>query len=201
MLYADFAMNASSTLFGIENSWLLGAARHPSSNCDERVAGVPISLLVIHGISLPPNEFGGGYVEDLFLNRLDCTAHPYFAKLQGVKVSAHLFVRRTGEVLQFVPFNKRAWHAGQSSFQGRAACNDFSIGIELEGADQIPYEPLQYQRLAMITQLLMQHYPDIRRETIVGHSDIAPGRKTDPGDAFDWHHFFSLLEKSAENEQ
>lgn len=171
----------------------------PSPNCDERPADTEIDLLVIHGISLPPGEFGGDAINALFTNQLDPKAHPAFHSIADLKVSAHILIRRDGEVIQYVPFKKRAWHAGESSFQGRTRCNDFSIGIELEGADTVPYEPIQYQRLAALTQVLMQFYPGITQQRIVGHSDIAPGRKTDPGAAFDWQHFFGLLNNIKES--
>lgn len=176
-----------------ETGRLNEAAYLPSPHQDERPAGNPIQLLVIHNISLPPGEFGGPFVSDLFLGKLEPLAHPYFASIQHLKVSAHLFIRRSGEILQFVPFHQRAWHAGESNFQGQTRCNDFSIGIELEGTDTLPYEAVQYQQLAAVTRLLMQAYPELSRERIVGHADIAPGRKTDPGDAFDWHLYIGQL--------
>jgi len=166
----------------------------PSPNWDERPIGVTIDLLVIHGISLPPGEFGGDYISALFTNALDSQLHPYFAQIEHLKVSSHLLIRRDGQIVQYVPFHKRAWHAGESNFKGRSRCNDFSIGIELEGADTVPYTPEQYQSLAKVTQALLKGYPGIDRDRIVGHSDIAPGRKTDPGTAFNWEHFFKLLE-------
>lgn len=187
--------------FSVENAWLIGARRQPSPNCDERPPNTQIDLLVMHNISLPPNEFGGGYIEDFFLNRLDCSLHPYFESLKTLRVSSHLLIRRDGEVVQFVPFDKRAWHAGASSFQGRPGCNDFSIGIELEGADDIPYEALQYLQLAKITEALMNDYPGIVPSHIVGHSDIAPGRKTDPGHAFDWRCFLDALAQAKGSEE
>jgi len=152
-----------------------------------------VDLLVIHNISLPPGQFGDRWIEDLFLNRLDPSAHRYFAAIAGLRVSAHLLIRRAGELIQFVPLSRRAWHAGQSCFAGRTACNDFSIGIELEGADQIPFTAEQYRCLARVTQQIRSQYPAIESGRIVGHSDIAPGRKTDPGPAFDWVHYRALL--------
>ncbi len=149
---------------------------------------------MIHNISLPPGEFGGPWIEQLFLNRLDPTAHPYFARIAHLRVSAHLLIRREGALVQFVPLSLRAWHAGASCFQGRERCNDFSIGIELEGADDIPYAPAQYQTLARVTRDLQRRYRRIDRDHIVGHSDIAPERKTDPGPAFDWAGFWRLLD-------
>jgi N-acetyl-anhydromuramoyl-L-alanine amidase len=169
------------------------AKQAPSPNCDARPASCDIDLLVIHNISLPPGEFGGSHIESLFLNALDPKAHPYFADICGMKVSAHLLIRRSGEIVQFVPLHLRAWHAGESCFEGRTACNDFSIGIELEGSDDHPYEPEQYAALAKVARTLMAAYPRITPQRIVGHSDIAPGRKTDPGPSFDWERLRSLL--------
>lgn len=163
-----------------------GARQIPSPNCDARPDPADISLIVVHGISLPPGEFGGPWVADLFTNCLDPDRHPYFQDLQGVHVSAHLFIRRDGELIQFVPLHQRAWHAGQSAFQGRERCNDFSIGIELEGTDEAPYAPAQYHRLTMLCRALMVAYPAITPDRITGHEHIAPGRKTDPGPHFDW---------------
>ncbi|MBX3616954.1 1,6-anhydro-N-acetylmuramyl-L-alanine amidase AmpD [Nitrosomonas sp.] len=154
-----------------------------SPNCDERPAGTEISLLVIHNISLPPDEFGGDGVIELFTNRIDPQAHPYYQSLQGLKVSAHFFIRRDGSLIQFVSCNRRAWHAGVSNWQGYERCNDFSIGIELEGSDTTPFTDAQYEVLIALTQCLCQKYPI---QHIAGHSDIAPGRKTDPGPCFDW---------------
>lgn len=161
----------------------------PSPNQDERPEGSGISLLVIHNISLPPDEFGGGWIDDLFLNRLDYSAHPYFDGLRELKVSAHCCIFRDGSLTQYVSFNKRAWHAGKSQFQGRERCNDFSIGIELEGCDTKPFTKAQYQRLLRVTRALRVAYPELTSERIVGHSDIAPERKTDPGPHFDWAFF------------
>ena len=143
-------------------------------------------LVVIHGISLPPGQYGGPEIEALFTNKLDPDAHPYFADISGLEVSAHFLVRRTGEVVQFVSTDVRAWHAGTSCWQGREQCNDFSIGIELEGCDEEAYTDSQYDALNQLLAVLTKQYPDIRHDAIVGHSDIAPGRKTDPGPAFDW---------------
>ena len=171
---------------GIRDGWLQTARRCISPNQDERPVDAKLDLLVIHNISLPPGQYGGAWIEDLFLNRLDTAAHPYFAGIAGLRVSAHLLIRRDGELVQFVPFHRRAWHAGVSSYQGRTACNDYAIGIELEGSDDEPFTDIQYRRLAAVTQTLVQAYPDIIPERIVGHSDIAPGRKTDPGPFFDW---------------
>ncbi len=164
-----------------------------SPHCDARPEGASIDLLVIHSISLPPGVFGESYIEDLFLDRLPAAEHPYFETIAGLRVSAHLLIRRDGEVVQFVPLHLRAWHAGQSEFQGRSACNDFSIGIELEGTDDIAYEDIQYQKLAEITRCLMEVYPNIDAKSIVGHEDISPGRKTDPGPLFDWPRYYGLI--------
>jgi AmpD protein len=148
---------------------------------------------VLHNISLPPGQFGGGHVQTLFQNCLDPGLHPYFTEIEGLQVSAHLLLERDGDLTQFVGFDRRAWHAGVSSYQGREACNDFSIGIELEGADLIPYSQIQYRQLAALISQLLRHYPTLDRSRIVGHSDIAPGRKTDPGPAFDWDELNRLL--------
>lgn len=174
---------------------LLNGARYLASpNCDDRPAGEQPSLLVIHGISLPPGEYGGPWIDALFTNTLDPQAHPYFAGIHQLRVSSHLLIRRDGEVVQYVPFHQRAWHAGVSSYQGRERCNDFSIGIELEGCDEEPYAAVQYQRLAACVAALLAAYPGLSRKRITGHSDIAPGRKSDPGPHFHWHHFHRLLE-------
>lgn len=163
--------------------WLSGVRRVVSPNHDVRPPYTPIDLLVIHNISLPPNEYGGDAVERFFTNTLDHSAHPYFEQLRGVRVSSHFLVRRDGQIVQFVPCNRRAWHAGVSSWAGRQRCNDFSIGIELEGSDFEPFSEKQYAALARLTRFLKRTFP-IR--DIAGHSDIAPGRKTDPGPFFDW---------------
>ena len=168
----------------------------PSPHCDERPANVAIDLVVIHGISLPPAQFGNGTIEKFFCGHLDFSEHPYFATLSTLKVSAHLLITRQGEIIQFVPLTQRAWHAGQSFFEGREQCNNFSIGIELEGTDEIAYEKIQYQQLANVLRSLMKAYPGICRKNIVGHSDIAPSRKTDPGPAFRWNELDSLLEST-----
>lgn len=191
--YAPLVNNISNNLDISEDGWLNIARRCPSPNFNQR-PNTPISLVVVHNISLPPYQFGGAYIEQLFSNCLNPTQHPYFEQISHLKVSAHLLIRRDGEVLQFVPFTARAWHAGQSSYQGRENCNDFSIGIELEGADDIPYEPQQYHQLATIIACLKCHYPAIA-DHIAGHSDIAPARKTDPGPAFKWSVLRHLLAK------
>lgn len=166
-----------------EAGWLVGARRVPSPNFDERPGSEAPSLVVIHAISLPPDEFGGPGVEQLFTNRLNPDEHPYYAGIHQLRVSAHFFIRRDGEIVQFVPAGERAWHAGVSTWHGRERCNDFSIGIELEGCDSLPFEPCQYERLAELLKVLQARYPI---SGITGHSDIAPGRKTDPGPCFDW---------------
>jgi AmpD protein len=158
-----------------------------------RPIGQDIALLVIHNISLPPGRFGSGMVEALFQNRLDCAADPTLADLDGVRVSAHLFVDRRGRTTQFVPFHQAAWHAGVSSWRGRANCNDYAIGIELEGTDVKPYTRAQYQRLLLITRALLARYPGLSPEAIVGHLEIAPDRKTDPGATFDWSAYLRAL--------
>ena len=170
--------------------WLSGARRIPSPNCDERPAGTPVSLLVVHNISVPPGTFGGNAVEQLFTNRLDPDGHPFYATIRDHKVSAHFFIRRDGSLVQFVPCDRRAWHAGVSWWKGRERCNDFSIGVELEGTDTRPYTMRQYARLARLVKTLRARYPIV---DLAGHSDIAPGRKTDPGPAFDWRRLRTLL--------
>jgi AmpD protein len=165
------------------DGWCAGARHLPSPNFDLRQAGTPIDLLVIHNISLPPGQFGGPYIAALFTNTLDHDAHPYFEQLRPLRVSAHFLIRRTGELVQFVSADARAWHAGVSMFDGRERCNDFSIGIELEGSDFVPFEPAQYRCLAALTQALLRRYPLV---SVAGHEHIAPGRKTDPGPYFDW---------------
>lgn len=173
--------------------WLARVRRLPSPNCDARPEAGDVSLLVIHNISLPPGRFGGPWINDLFLNRLDHSAHPYFETLRGLTVSAHCCIFRDGRLVQYVPFDRRAWHAGKSQFKGRERCNDFSIGIELEGCDSKPFTQAQYRRLSVVTRALLGTYPKLTRSRIVGHSDIAPGRKTDPGPGFDWARFKTEL--------
>ena len=165
----------------------------PSPNFGPRPDEDDISLLVVHNISLPPEQFGGPYIEDFFRNRLDTSAHSYFREIGDMKVSSHLLIRRDGDVLQFVSLRDRAWHAGRSTFCGREECNDYSIGIELEGADHIPYTDDQYRTLVEVARQIMVGWPAITEDRITGHSDIAPGRKTDPGPAFDWAYFRRLL--------
>lgn len=172
-----------------------GARFIASPNCDERPAGSAIVLLVIHHISLPPGTFGGKGIVELFTNRLDPAAHPFYAAIAGMKVSAHFLIRRGGELIQFAPCAKRAWHAGESSWKGRARCNDFSIGVELEGTGEVAFTGAQYRRLAALTRALTARYPIV---DIAGHSDIAPGRKTDPGPSFDWARYRALLKHKAQ---
>ena len=178
----------------IDKSYYLeGAKQCPSPNCSERQSD-EISLLVIHNISLPPGEFGGGNVEKLFTNQLASEDHPYFKEISSLKVSSHLLIDRKGIVTQFVPFHMAAWHAGVSSFQGLDNCNQFSIGIELEGTDDINYTTEQYQSLIEVSKDIMLAFPEIKKTNIVGHSDIAPGRKTDPGPYFNWNLYLSSLD-------
>ncbi len=169
------------------------ARQCPSPNFNQRPDGVTVDLLVIHNISLPPGDFGGGHIERFFQNLLDHEHHSFFQTIDDLRVSSHFLICREGSVTQFVDCNKRAWHAGQSVWQGRDNCNDYSIGVELEGTDSIPYTDQQYHTLVTLTRWLQKNYPAITRDRIVGHSDIAPGRKTDPGPAFDWKHFHFLL--------
>lgn len=166
--------------------WLEGVRRVESPNCDDRPAGVEPDLIVVHGISLPPGQFGGPWIDALFMNTLPGDGHPFFAEVAGLRVSAHALVRRDGGIVQYVPFQRRAWHAGESRWQGRERCNDYAIGIELEGTDASAYEPAQYAALARLVARLCRAYPTLSPDRIVGHSDVAPGRKTDPGIAFDW---------------
>lgn len=179
--------------FNISKHWLQGAESCPSPNCSNRDDEQDIDLLVIHNISLPPGEFETGCIADFFSNKLDHTAHPFFSEIENLKVSSHLLISRAGKVTQFVPFNEKAWHAGESQFQDRINCNDFSIGIELEGTDYEAFTDIQYEVLSVVSKLLMSSYPRIDLTRIVGHSDIAPGRKTDPGPFFDWNRYRDLL--------
>ena len=174
------------------NGLLLGARFIASPNCDARPDIPAPSLIVIHNISVPPDEFGGPGVIELFTNQLDPAAHPYYATIASLKVSAHFFIRRDGEIIQFVPCTQRAWHAGASTWCGRERCNDFSIGIELEGSDTIPFTDAQYVVLAKLTHALRAAYPI---QDMAGHSDIAPGRKTDPGPHFDWGRLLASLDE------
>ncbi len=179
----------------IEKHFLSDATRLDSPNFDLRPDPEDISLIVVHCISLPPGQFGGKAISQLFCNRLDPAEHSYFQKIHRLKVSSHLLIDRNGDITQFVAFDKRAWHAGVSNYQGRERCNDFSIGIELEGTETAAYTDRQYQKLAEVCALLLQHYSGLKSENIVGHSDIAPGRKMDPGESFDWHRFKRMLEQ------
>ena len=188
----DKGQGRTRSLSFVSADGLVAAARFiPSPNCDERPAGCAIELLVVHHISLPPGEFGGPGIIELFTNRLDPAAHPDYAAVAGARVSAHFLIRRDGELIQFVPCARRAWHAGESNWKGRARCNDFSIGIELEGTGATPFTGAQYERLAEVTRMLAARYPIA---DIAGHSDIAPGRKSDPGPSFDWARYRRMLE-------
>ncbi len=184
-----------STVYAISpGTGLLRPARQcPSPNQDDRPGGVEPELVVLHGISLPPGEFGGAHIEHFFTNCLERAAHPYFEGICDLHVSAHLLIRRDGEVLQFVPFSRRAWHAGESSFRGRPRCNDYSIGIELEGTDDEPYTKAQYAVLAPVLRALFAAWPALDARVVAAHSDVSPGRKSDPGPAFDWLRLYDLL--------
>jgi len=182
----------SDTELKIEDGRLVEAHFIASPNCNDRPQA-EVSLLVIHNISLPPGQFGSSDICALFTNQLNWDAHPYFDQIRGIEVSAHLLIDRAGAVTQFVPFDKRAWHAGASSFEGRENCNDFSIGIELEGTDDLPFTEPQYNQLIRVTRALMRAYPAITPERITGHQHIAPGRKTDPGYMFDWDFYLNKL--------
>jgi len=177
----------------ISEHWLTDVTRIPAPNFDERPDPADISLLVIHCISLPPGEFGNDYITQLFCNQLDPAGHSYFQEIYQLQVSAHLLIKRTGEIVQYVAFDKRAWHAGQSNYQGREKCNEFSIGIELEGTEQVAYTDAQYAQLAGVIDELLKNYPKLSAQRIAGHSDVAPGRKTDPGESFDWSRLWGLL--------
>lgn len=172
---------------------MTGVRQILSPHRDPRPTGTVTDLIIVHGISLPPGDFGGPWIEQLFTGNLPATVHPYFAEIAGQRVSAHLLIRRDGEILQFVPFHSRACHAGLSRYEGREACNDFSIGIELEGTDDSAYSEAQYLRLASVIHALSAAYPDLSTRRVVAHSDVAPGRKTDPGEAFDWPRLRALL--------
>ena len=183
---SDYTVNSDSGLIAPARQCL-------SPNRDARPEGAAPDTVVLHGISLPPGEFGGAEIEALFSNKLDWDAHPYFGEIRGLEVSAHLLIRRDGELVQFVALTERAWHAGDSRFRGRARCNDFSIGIELEGEDETPYDDRQYAVLPGILKAISTAYPDITPREIAGHCDIAPGRKSDPGAAFDWLRLYDAL--------
>ncbi len=179
-----------------EDGLITGINYRSSPNQDPRPISDDISGIVIHNISLPPGVFGGGWIDDLFLNKLDPAAHPYFEHIADMKVSAHLLIRRDGESIQYVPFHQRAWHAGVSCWQGRECCNDFTIGIELEGDDTQRFDQQQYLALGEVIQCLSRTYPKITAKTIIGHQHIAPGRKTDPGPYFDWDYLSDLLKRN-----
>jgi len=193
MLADDPVRRTRHLLVDLHSGLLRGAKRIVSPNCDARPAGIETSLIVVHGISMPPGEFGGPWIERLFTNTLPAEAHPYFAQIGPLRVSSHLVVARTGEITQYVKFTDRAWHAGVSCYEGREACNDFSVGVELEGTDTLPYEPVQYQLLAQVVAALCAAYGGLSPDRVVGHSDIAQGRKTDPGPAFDWPYARRLI--------
>ncbi|MDF2529688.1 MAG: N-acetyl-anhydromuranmyl-L-alanine amidase [Gammaproteobacteria bacterium] len=176
-----------------KQGWVEGIRHCPSPFFNKRPANCNIDLLVIHNISLPPGQFGGPEIEDFFQGKLDHSKHPYFETIKGMEVSAHFVIKRTGEMIQFVSVNDRAWHAGKSSFNGKENCNDYSIGIELEGADDIPFTEEQYRSLAGLTQSIMQTFAGINLQRITGHSDIAPSRKTDPGPCFDWKYYREMI--------
>lgn len=180
----------------IRDGWLEGVIRIPTHHNDERPDADDISLIVVHGISLPPGEFGGKWIEQLFTNTLPEGVHPYFDTVRNLRVSAHILIERDGAIKQFVPFHRRAWHAGVSQYAGRPACNDFSVGIELEGTDMAPYTEIQYERLSAVVAALCRHYPKLDPGHIAAHSDIAPGRKTDPGPHFDWQRLHHLLREA-----
>ena len=180
--------------FQVIDGQLIGARQVPSPNYNQRPEHAEIQLVVVHNISLPPSQFGGGYIEQFFQNQLDWSKHPYFQSIEGMQVSTHLLILRSGEVLQFVNFNDRAWHAGRSTYLAKKECNDYSIGIELEGSDDQPFEEVQYSVLAQVIATLQATYPKILQH-LAGHSDIAPGRKTDPGPFFDWPKTRALIQQ------
>ena len=177
------------SIINIKDNLIEGVTFHSSPNFDSRPKDTDISLIVIHSISLPPGKYGGNGIKDFFLNELDTSNHEYFESIKNLKVSSHILIKRTGETLQFVPFNKRAWHAGISSYLGKENCNDYSIGIELEGTDDSEFTDEQYNSLKNLTSSLIRSYPNLSEDRLVGHSDIAPGRKLDPGIFFDWKRF------------
>lgn len=180
--------------FQVIEGQLIGARQIASPNYNARPAHSEIELLVVHNISLPPSQFGGGYIEQFFQNKLDWSLHPYFQTIQDMQVSTHLLILRSGEVLQFVNFNQRAWHSGRSTYLGKKECNDYSIGIELEGSDDLPFQEIQYQVLAHVVTVLQATYPKLLQH-VAGHSDIARGRKTDPGPYFDWLKIRRLIQQ------
>ena len=177
----------------IKDGWLVNERRVLSPHFDQRPEPKEISLLIIHYISLPPEQFGGGYIDDFFQGKLDPQAHPYFQEISPLRVSAHCLIERTGRVTQYVNFADRAWHAGLSCFDGRDKCNDFAIGIELEGSNEQPFTDAQYAALQALTQEIMRTYPHITKERIVGHCDVSPGRKIDPGQYFDWQRYLQNI--------
>ncbi len=187
------------------SSGLIDGVRFVASpNCDDRPDKILTTLIVIHGISLPPKQYGGPWIDALFTNTLPTDQHPYFAEISHLKVSSHLLIRRDGEIVQYVPFYKRAWHAGVSCYANEENCNNFSIGIELEGSDDEPYEEIQYQQLSKTINALIDAYPSLSRERVAGHSDIAPGRKADPGEAFDWsklEHWLSMETNNTDHQK
>ena len=194
-------MDTKNTVYTISpgQGLIRPAEQCPSPNQDDRPEGCEPELIIIHSISLPPGEFGGPCVEQLFTNRLDWDAHPYFAEIRGLKVSSHVFIRRDGSLVQFVPFSRRAWHAGESSYREREDCNDFSIGIELEGEDEMPYDDSQYEALIKTVSTLQATYTTLCARRIVGHCDVAPNRKSDPGPAFDWLRLYDGLSNNTGN--
>jgi len=177
----------------IKDHILKGTRFLESPNFNERPFNTKISLIVIHSISLPPKKYNTNHIEKFFLNDLDFSLDEFYKTIKNVKVSSHILIKRTGEIIQFVPFNKRAWHAGESSYNGVDNCNDYSIGIELEGSDDDAFEDIQYENLSLLTSVLMQEYTGINKNNIIGHSDIAPGRKTDPGNLFDWDRYLKYV--------
>ena len=181
------------SIINIKDNLIEGVTFHSSPNFDSRPKDTDISLIVIHSISLPPGQYGGNEIKDFFLNELDTSNHEYFESIKNLKVSSHIVIKRTGEILQFVPFNKRAWHAGISSYLGKENCNDYSIGIELEGTDDSEFTDEQYNSLKNLTSALIRSYPNLSEDRLVGHSDIAPGRKTDPGTMFEWKKIINNL--------
>ena len=185
--------SVEANTFEVKSGWLANVEHQPSPHFTPRESCGDISLLVVHNISLPPGQFGGDHITDLFLGQLKVNADPYFEEIAQLQVSAHCLIRRDGQIIQYVSFNDKAWHAGYSVFNAREKCNDFSIGIELEGTDTVPYTEKQYLQLAGLTLTLQRYYPDISSQNIVGHCDIAPERKTDPGESFNWPYFRQCL--------
>jgi len=176
----------------IKNGWIDNAHKISSPNFDERPPNCTPSLIVVHCISLPPGKFGGEAISQLFMNKLPADKHPYFEEIHHLKVSSHILIRRDGALIQYVPFHARAWHAGKSIYEGQENCNDFSVGIELEGTEEIAYTAKQYKQLSYVIKVLLDSYPSLSPSSITGHSDISPGRKTDPGPSFDWNYLRSL---------